>query len=218
MLINFQEIKTGSDFENFAQCFLQHLGYKIIRGASVGPDGGVDIICEQYNPYGQYGYRWLVSCKHLKRNVGQNDDEANINKLYEHKCQGFMFVYSSDVTESLRQSVEKISQNANCSHRFFCHREIENIVIASPKLYPLMNQFFPLSHDLIIGKIGTNPTCCDLRGLSAQDAIYAIYVRDTQTQKITVKVYGNCCADDYCEHLYRNKIEYGIYTLKEQEW
>lgn len=212
MLIDFSEIKSGHDFEKFAELFLRHLGYKILRGAAIGSDGGVDIICEESLAYSQGSYRWLVSCKHRSRTIGQNDDCANINKLFEHKCNGFMFVYSSNVTESLRQSVEKVSSN-RYAYKFYEPREIEQIIISLPRMMPLMNQFFPSSHSRFIKM---DQDChCQMNG--HQDGLYIVYVQD-KTQKMVAHVFCDTCCDQYTYHLNESKIEYGVLTLKKRAY
>lgn len=217
MLIDFTEIENDHVFENFAQNFLRNLGLKIIRNAAIGPDGGVDIICEQPNRYGQIGYRWLVSCKHYAhsgKSVGNSDDNANDQRLREYNCNGFMFVYSTAVTESLRQSVERVCQNTNASYKFFSPWEIENVIIQSPIMYPLMKQFFPVSHDRIIGKIGVNDVSCCSSGCYSD--VYALYTKNRANGEIVVQVIGDCCRGMITEHLDETGQEWATYTLWSQ--
>jgi hypothetical protein len=218
VLLDFTEINSDHAFEKFAQLFLELLDHKVTRVPAVGPDGGVDIICEQHNRYGQIGYKWLVSCKHYARSrksIGTSVDQANEHKLREHRCNGFMFVYSTAVTEGLRASVERVAQNIGASYYFFTPWEIENTIISSSRFYPLMNQFFPISHERIIGKVGIDDVECCLYGGGLPDAIYAVYTKNKITQQIKVQVIGECCIGDYIEHLQEAGIEYGVYILRE---
>ena len=188
-----------------------------MRIPAVGQDGGVDIICLQPNHHGSSGYKWLVSCKHNAhsgRSVGQGDDEANVNKLYEHGCHGFMFVYSTTVAESLRNSVEKICKNTNSSYHFFLAPDIENNLIRSPRFYPLIKQFFPKSYERLIGAINTGANCCP-DGNSYPNTTYIVYFRDNKTYEIKVKIIGECCRERYVEHFRKFGIEYSYNIFEE---
>lgn len=216
MIIDFTEITDSHEFENFAQKFLEYQGNNIKSIPAIGADGGRDIICEESSLYGG-GYRWLVSCKHYaksNKSVGVSDDKADANKLIQHNCQGFMFVYSTALTEGLKTSVEQVcTHSANSpKYQFFTPWEIQDVMVNNPYFYPLLMQYFPISHQRLVGCINTTPTCCPNGGASGQD-IFAVYIRDNKTQKIVPTVLGECCINSYTEHLNEISAAYGVAVI-----
>lgn len=215
MLIDFTEINDDHAFEQFAQLFLKTLGFNVTRVAAVGQDGGVDLICEQKPVYGNIGYRWLVSCKHYagsRRSIGKANDQADERTLREHRCNGFMFLYSTPVTEILRQSVERVASNAGAGFHFFTPWEIENEIIKSPIFYPLINQFFPVSHNKFIDRIMNEGSCCqsdtpDIPG-------YIFYSKNQQSQKVEATNVCGYCIQDYIERYEDNNYEYSFYQTR----
>ena len=188
MYVDFSEINSGDDFENFTKLFLQRLGLRIIVSPAVGSDGGRDLIVEESSQFGQVGLRWLVSCKHFAktgRAVGNSDDEANINRLREFNCNAFMFFYSTGYTENLRASVERVCEYEKCGFRFFNGYEIGNILISSPIFYPLMQQFLPQTYNNLIGPLNFSEKCCEVNDDS--EGSYLFYYKESTTLRVSGK-------------------------------
>ena len=218
MVIDFTEIANDHAFENFCMHLLQDMGLDIPVQPAIGADGGRDIVCEEPSQFASRGYRWLVSCKHYagsRNSVGVNNDAAKPHKLAEHGCNGFMFFFSTGFTEGFRTSVEKVCEQIRSQNKIFNSYDIERILISSPKFYPLIRQYFPLSHNRLI-ILRNAPECCDR--ISPQDALYAVYIRSGSNNEVSYEVFGECCIDNYLEHLRDNKIEYGVYQIRSNQY
>lgn len=122
MILDFKEIPEANrggglqdTFELFARDFLTHLGYKIIEDPSRGADGKCDLIVEE-NVQGlssEFVFRWLVSCKHYAHsgNTVKDAEEINIlERLKQHKCDGFMGVYSTLCATSLAGLLNRLNE------------------------------------------------------------------------------------------------------------
>jgi len=209
MYIDFSEIPSGDDFENFAMMFLENIGLNILVKPAIGGDGGRDIIAEEPNQFGQSGYRWLISCKHFAKNgrsVGIRDDEANINKLREHSCHGFMFVYSTGYTEDLRRSIERACSYASCDYCIFNSHEIAQRMLSAPHQYPLIQQYMPATHQRLVGAIKAGINCCEYQ--DDHEGFYLFYKVNPLTNQVEVITLGECCIGDYVEHYNENHLPY----------
>jgi hypothetical protein len=214
MVIDFTEIIDDHAFENFCKHLLQDLRLNIPVQPAIGPDGGRDIICEEPSRFGSTGYRWLVSCKHYARSgrsVGINSDAAIANKLIEHGCNGFMFFFSTGYTESFRTSVDKVCEHIRSQSKIFNCYDIEKILLSSPKFYPRIRQYFPTSHDRLVRLISEDE-CCPY--CSPQNALYAVYTKNTSNNEISYQVLCENCVDELREHLQESKVEYGISQIR----
>src|SRR5690606_10986241 len=210
MYLDFSEIPSGDDFENFSKIFLENIGYRILVKPAVGRDGGRDIIAEQPGNFGVGGYRWLVSCKHFSRSgrsVGIKDDEANINKLKEHNCHGFMFLYSTNYTEDLRASIERACEYARCDYFIFNGHDIAHRMLSSPHQYPLIQQYLPETHKRLVGAIGSGVNCCEYA--DDMEGFYLFYTKNDLTNQIEVMTLGQCCIASYANHYDENRLPYG---------
>jgi hypothetical protein len=115
LLLDFSEIpqakggSTGSDaFEQFTAELLKLMGYKEVRGPSRCPDGGRDLIVEEIRKgiSKNTKIRWLVSCKHFAhsgKSVGVGDESDISDRINQHKCDGFLGVYSTLPSTSLEE-------------------------------------------------------------------------------------------------------------------
>lgn len=219
MLIDLTEIKDDHTFENFCMHLLENMGLKINVAPAIGADSGRDVICEEISHFAERGYRWLVSCKHFagsKKSVGVNDDYAKPHKLIEHACHGFMFFFSTAYTENFRFSVDTICENIGSQYRIFNHLEIERILLSEPKFFPIIRQYFPASHELLVRLSNTND-CCNQ--LMTEDALYAVYTRTGTHGEISYQVFGSCCIENYLDYLDRENIRYGVAQIRsENRW
>jgi len=219
VLIDFKEIVDSHAFENFCMQLIVLKGLTIPVAPAIGPDGGRDIVCEEPSQFDHViGYRWLASCKHFARSgrpVGSSDDAAIPHKLAEHGCNGFMFFFSTPYTESFRTSVYKVCDSQHCQHKIFNSYEIEEILLSSPKFYPLIRQYFPISHSKIVTLLNSVPCCGHA---PPQGARYAVYTNN-ELNVVHEEVFGECCIDNFIEYLQENSIEYGVAQIKSSvEW
>lgn len=217
--IDFTEIPSGHDFENFASLFLKKCGFQVVVQPAIGPDGGRDFICQERNILGGQGFKWLVSCKHFAgsgRTVGQSQDEANVNKLIEFQCHGFMFFYSTPHTQSLAISVENICRTTGAKSYFFGPGEITQKLIANPSFYPLLRQFFPKSHELLVGAIRQDVVCCAGGYAETRYAAYAVYTRNPVTYTVYVELFCEACLNYHLERLAEAGHEYGYTKVRDE--
>ncbi|GGZ83374.1 hypothetical protein GCM10007161_13620 [Ignatzschineria indica] len=87
------------DWEHFALDFLCELGFSVISGAAMGPDGGKDGVV-WYE-----GKTYIVSCKHYiqsGRSVGVSEEHSILDRIAHHGANGFIGFYSTSVSQTLQ--------------------------------------------------------------------------------------------------------------------
>ncbi len=95
---------SHEEWEFFAQDVLFYLGFEILEGPSEGPDAGLDLKVRKD------GIDFLVSCKHLNRNIGTSIEQDISDKLLQHNCTGFIAFYSTGLTSSLKSKFKKLRE------------------------------------------------------------------------------------------------------------
>lgn len=158
MILNFKEIPkaNGADglqdtFELFARDFLQYLGYAIIEHPDRGADRKKDMIAEERidGLSSTFTYRWLVSCKHYAHtgNAVKDTDEPNITeRLKQHKCDGFMGIYSTLCSTSLGSLINGLTDaNGKRNTCVYDHERIESCLLENRKGQQLAARYFPQS-------------------------------------------------------------------------
>lgn len=215
MVLDFIEIPDDHAFENFCMHLLEAMGLRIPVPPAIGPDGGRDIVCEEPSQFGATGYRWLVSCKHFAKSgtsVGVKRDEANANKLIEHRCNGFMFFYSTAYTEGFRATVDRVCQAINSQYKIFNAYDIERILLSSVRMFPLIRQYFPMSHARLVRLLNFG-SCCDR--VTDQDRLYAVYTRNETNGEVNYQSLCEYCTDSLLEHLQSENIDYGVTMIRD---
>jgi len=113
MSIDFKEIpaaNTGNGdqdtFELFARDFFEVMGFEILEHPSRGADGKKDLIVSErrHGKVGTNVIKWLVSVKHYAHSGRGVPDKEEINileRVRQHKCDGFLGFYSTLPTSSL---------------------------------------------------------------------------------------------------------------------
>ncbi|RHP12299.1 hypothetical protein DWZ84_12865 [Coprobacillus sp. AF35-8] len=99
------------DWERFAEDVLTCVGYQIVKRSSVGIDGGCDLLVYKEK------ILYLVSCKHYfksKKCVGTKDETNILDRMKQFNATGFIGFYSTNITTSLQQRLDKIIDNGNC--------------------------------------------------------------------------------------------------------
>lgn len=97
-----------NDWENFSAYYLENIGYTVLEGASVGPDGGKDLIVEKNS------IRHLVSCKNNVRSnksVTLSDEDSILDRMSQHSADVFIGFYSTRAGSNLRNYL--VSSNIN---------------------------------------------------------------------------------------------------------
>jgi len=118
--MDFTEIgpQQGLRFEQFVETLLRALGWTIIAGVGVGPDGGRDIIAAQIESTATGRSRirrFVVQCKHFatsRRSVSPADlgDVALMPAL--HGCDGWLLVTSTQLTNNAVDIIEAARRTA----------------------------------------------------------------------------------------------------------
>lgn len=105
-MIDFKEIPDGDIWEEFCRDYLSALGLVVEVPPGRGPDGGKDLLVKEQlrGTLATRSFTWLVSCKHYAtsgKSVGL-DDEVNImDRLHQHRADGFIGFYSTVPSASL---------------------------------------------------------------------------------------------------------------------
>lgn len=233
MVLDFKEIPEANKgtgvqdtFELFTRDFLSFLGYRIVQDPDRGADGKKDMIVDEVikGITSEYTIRWLVSCKHYAHSglAVKDSDEINISeRLKQHKCHGFMGVYSTLAATSLSGLLQGIEH-----HLVFDHEKIESFLLDNLEGHRIAYRYFPKSFRQYQIE---NPTpakifdeeaeiCCDhcgknlllesehgnyvlLKEINHQDGEYS-----RQYKELYFACKGNC--DHVLERKYREK---GLY-------
>lgn len=153
MILDFKEIPAanGNDglqdtFELFTRDLLQYLGYRIIENPDRGADGKRDLIVEEVvrGIHSEYTIRWLVSCKHYAHSgkAVKDDNEINIReRIEQHKCDGFMGVYSTLPATSLAGILKGVK-----NHIVYDHEKIESLLLRDAEGQRIAARYFAESY------------------------------------------------------------------------
>ena len=183
-MIDFKEIgQDGEDWELFARDFLKELGFFIESSPDRGPDGKKDLIVteEIRGNFGNYKFKWLVSCKHFanraKGNSVSEKDEPNIlERIKSFKCDGFLGFYSTIASSGLNTRLYQLKENKDLKDfRLFDFRQIEDYLITKG-FSKLIIKYFPESNRKIkpLQRIVENyvPLICQGCGVDILEDMY----------------------------------------------
>ena len=152
MLLDFKEIPEANkgtglqdSFELFTRDFLSFLGYRIVQDPDRGADGKKDMIVDEVikGITSEYTIRWLVSCKHYAHSGSsvKDNDEINISdRLKQHKCDGFMGVYSTLAATTLSGLLQGLNH-----YTIFDHEKIESLLLENLEGHRIACRYFPNS-------------------------------------------------------------------------
>ena len=156
--IDFKEIppaNTGSGdqdtFEEFAQEFLEALGYIIDEPVSRGADGGKDLIVLEIKD--ETTKRWLVSCKHNAhsgKSVSPHDEQNITDRLGQFGCEGFIGFYSTLSSSSLVERLRAYKRDKGIEYKIFSRSNIQRFLVTKRNLQHLLQIYFPESFRLAI--------------------------------------------------------------------
>lgn len=114
LVMDFTEIEAGQGirFEQFVEALLRALGWSIVAGAGVGPDGGRDIIATQTESTATGRSRsrqFVVQCKHHAasgRSVSPREIEHFNLMPATHNCDAWLLVTSKHLTPNTVDIIE----------------------------------------------------------------------------------------------------------------
>jgi len=105
-MIDFTEIADGDSWEGFCRDYLVALGLVVDIPPAKGPDGGLDLLVREqlHGSLASRQFTWLVSCKHYAKSgkaVGTADEINIVDRLAQHKADGFIGFYSTMASAAL---------------------------------------------------------------------------------------------------------------------
>lgn len=156
-ILDFKEIPpadTGNgdqdSFELFArEFFAEVLHFEIVSEPNRGADGGKDLIAveHQIGSLSSTDIRWLISCKHKAHSghsVKPTDEESIIDRLKQHKANGFIGFYSTLPSTGLNERLDSF-RSSEYKIEIFNHERIESELIKA-KRSDIIQRFFPVSY------------------------------------------------------------------------
>ena len=105
-MIDYKEIKNGEAWELFCRDYLVAQRFVVKIPPSRGADGGRDLLVKEQlkGMLATRPFTWLVSCKHYAesgKSVGVNDETNIVDRLTQHKADGFIGFYSTVASSAL---------------------------------------------------------------------------------------------------------------------
>lgn len=173
MIVDFKEIehKSGFIFERFIEDLLKALGWRIIIGAGLGPDGGRDIVASINESSGTgmvKERKYLIQCKHNAHSnktvmPGDISDFSLMPK--RHDTEGWLLVTSTRVSENVVQNIDAANKVGRACFDYWDGKEIEKRVLFED-CREVLKRYFPNSYarntHLII------PALIEVQGLVAE--------------------------------------------------
>ncbi|QQF06228.1 restriction endonuclease [Sinorhizobium meliloti] len=112
-MIDYTEIDDGDAWEAFAHDYLMALGLVVDVPPGRGPDGGRDMLVKETlkGKLASQSFTWLVSCKHYATSgkaVGTEHETNIIDRLAQHKADGFIGFYSTMASAALIERLKDL--------------------------------------------------------------------------------------------------------------
>lgn len=115
-MIDFSEIGTAHRWEQFAELFFTSRNALIIKGATVGQDGGADLVIEESFVLDNnlVKKRALVSCKYyISKSIGVGIEQDILDRIRAHNCDCFYGFYSTSYTTKLQEKLNGLLADSN---------------------------------------------------------------------------------------------------------
>jgi hypothetical protein len=149
--LDFNELSgdpPGEHFEALIRLIGERLGL-VVQWTGRGADGGRDMIFieNQQGPIKMRPIRWLVSCKDNSKNgrsVSENDVGSILDKVQQHKCEGFLLATTTTASTGLKEKLDKldISTGGPIQTQVWDRFEITKMLLTD-QCADLLLQFFP---------------------------------------------------------------------------
>ena len=153
-MIDWTEITDGDAWELFARDFLVAIGYVVEIGPSRGADGGRDLLVSEQlrGVANSRKFTWLVSCKHYATSgssVGPNDEKDILDRVKQHKSDGFFGFYSTLASTGLLNRLEALKASGDIAdYLVFDHRIVEGY-FARDGMSKVAMQHFPKGYSTL---------------------------------------------------------------------
>jgi len=147
-LLDFREIVSGEQWELFARDFFVSQKFVIESAPGRGADGGKDLLIseQQTGIIGSNKFTWLVSCKHYaqsEKSVGVSDEANIVERVKQHKADGFLGFYSTLASSSLIDRLKSLGESKDIrDYKIFDSRMIENQFVYD-ELSKIALRYFP---------------------------------------------------------------------------
>ncbi|HHQ4462527.1 TPA: restriction endonuclease [Aeromonas veronii] len=115
-MLDFTELsEDGMDLELLVRELLFSVGLKVYWSGK-GPDGGRDLLCieEAKSIFVPSSKKWLIQCKHKAKSgnsVGIGDLDDIATSCFQHGCDGYVLVTSTQPSSGVVQRLEQITAN-----------------------------------------------------------------------------------------------------------
>ncbi len=149
-MLNFKEIKNGTQFEIFVRELLIAYGLRAYW-SGVGPDDGKDLLCiaPQKSFFENSEKKWLISCKHYANSdnsVGINDLGEIIDLCEQHDATGYILICSTQPSAAVVTRLEEISKKGKIKAIYWDATKLE-LMLSTPKLWRIAQKFMPISSE-----------------------------------------------------------------------
>lgn len=148
-LVDFSELsRDGAGLEGLARLLGLSLGLEV-EWTGIGPDGGKDLIFKDLEKghLGSTSFKWLVQCKDFSesnKTVGDSDVPSILDKVEQHKCNGFLLIVTTRVSAGLTLRMSSLKLKTQVWDQY----ELTQLLL-QPQNDLLLLQFFPTSYSKI---------------------------------------------------------------------
>ncbi len=149
--LDFSELSggpAGEAFEALVRLMGERLGLNV-QWSGRGADGGRDLFFleAQSGRLGTRAIKWLVNCKDKSvsnSSVLEKDIGSIIDKVQQHKCDGFLLATSTTASTALKEKLDKldIANGGSIQTKVWDRFELTNLLL-SDQFSDLRLQFFP---------------------------------------------------------------------------
>lgn len=150
-LLDFREIVSGEQWELFARDFFISQKFVIESSPGRGADGGKDLLIseQQTGIIGSNKFTWLVSCKHYSQSdssVGLSHETDILERVKQHKADGFLGFYSTLASSSLVERLEALCADKSLQDYKILDSRIIETYFVSDNLSKIALKYFPVGY------------------------------------------------------------------------
>jgi hypothetical protein len=167
MILSFDEIKDGQQFENLVVAYFENLNIDEssiteirVQPSGIGTDGGRDLLVHTRTkdiiPL-FFKRTWVVQCKFHESNISTNKiADINIPTLiHSYNAVGYLLVCKQKPTSKLTELFERLEKQCTFGYRYQIlsgERFLSYLLSRQEDNKPVIRQFFPQYYDNYIKK------------------------------------------------------------------